>query len=86
MKLGECVDEIVCETCDDQGHIVGDVWNVGPCEKCECSSDLTTRCVVTECPEPPICNEKETLEKLTKPANACCEAFHCGRFSIYTSN
>ncbi|GFY77264.1 hemocytin, partial [Trichonephila inaurata madagascariensis] len=77
MKLGECVDEIVCETCDDQGHIVGDVWNVGPCEKCECSSDLTTRCVVTECPEPPICNEKETLEKLTKPANACCEAFHC---------
>ncbi|XP_055937840.1 hemocytin-like [Argiope bruennichi] len=77
MKLGQCVDPIICETCDALGHIVGDVWKVGPCEQCECMSDLSTRCTIMECPEPPICNEKQTLKKRDQAPDTCCAIYDC---------
>ncbi|XP_054708363.1 hemocytin-like [Uloborus diversus] len=77
LKLGRCIDESKCEVCDNEGHVVGDEWSVGACKTCLCSADLNTICTVVECPEPPICDSKETLQKLSKSANSCCDAFIC---------
>lgn len=82
LKLGKCVKTIECEVCDAEGHVVGDVWQEGPCKRCECFSDLSVSCTVTECPEPPLCDVKETLQKLSRPVNACCDAYQCSKLII----
>uniref|UniRef100_A0A061QFX2 Putative hemolectin n=1 Tax=Cupiennius salei TaxID=6928 RepID=A0A061QFX2_CUPSA len=77
LKLGKCVETIQCEVCDSQGHIIGDVWQEGPCKRCECLPDLSVNCVVMECPLPPLCNEGEHLQKVDRSADECCDAFLC---------
>ncbi|KAG8199486.1 hypothetical protein JTE90_009334 [Oedothorax gibbosus] len=77
LQLGSCVDEKTCETCDEFGHIIGDVWNISPCEVCECAKDLVTKCTVTQCPLPPLCGEFEKLQKVEGNASACCEVYQC---------
>ncbi|GIY80059.1 von Willebrand factor [Caerostris extrusa] len=46
LQDGSCVDAVLCDTCDDEGHVAGDEWKEGKCKKCYCRHDLTIECQV----------------------------------------
>ncbi|XP_075537951.1 uncharacterized protein LOC142572612 isoform X2 [Dermacentor variabilis] len=84
LKNGECVDTKHCEACDDQGHLVGDSWQVSPCETCGCGENRKIRCTSIICPPPPICRDDEKLQQLPKQNGTCCEAYLCDANLIST--
>ncbi|XP_075745319.1 hemocytin isoform X1 [Rhipicephalus microplus] len=77
LKNGECVDARHCESCDDQGHLVGESWQVSPCETCGCGENLKIRCTSIICPPPPVCRDDEKLQQLPKQNGTCCETYLC---------
>ncbi|GIY68776.1 von Willebrand factor, partial [Caerostris darwini] len=77
LKDGSCVDAVLCDTCDDEGHVAGDKWKEGKCKSCYCRHDLTIECQVEKCPSNPICAIDETLAKIDRESEECCESFAC---------
>lgn len=77
LKNGECVETKYCEVCDDQGHLVGDSWQVNDCTTCTCSENLKIRCTSILCPAPPVCRDDEKLQQLPKQNGTCCETYLC---------
>ncbi|CAL1296415.1 unnamed protein product [Larinioides sclopetarius] len=79
LREGTCVDVVLCDTCDEEGHVPGEEWKEGNCETCHCRSDLTIACVVELCPSKPICSVGETLAKIDEEdeKSTCCEMYTC---------
>ncbi|KAM7301527.1 hemocytin [Ixodes scapularis] len=77
LKNGECVAIKNCEACDEQGHLIGDSWQVSPCETCECGENLKVRCTSILCPAPPTCRNDEKLIHLPRSNGTCCDAYLC---------
>ncbi|XP_022252614.1 hemocytin-like [Limulus polyphemus] len=77
LKQGECLDSVVCETCDAEGHVVGEEWSKGPCEKCSCTEDLKVKCTETLCPPSPVCKINETLRIIPPKNGSCCQTYIC---------
>uniref|UniRef100_A0A1W7RAG6 Hemocytin n=1 Tax=Hadrurus spadix TaxID=141984 RepID=A0A1W7RAG6_9SCOR len=75
MKDGECVDPVYCEVCDDEGHGVGEHWNVDLCQSCECLSNMKVVCQNMICPVAPICPVGTSLQTISN--GTCCEEYEC---------
>lgn len=54
---GKCINESACQTCDDEGHRFGDVWQTDPCTTCQCTEWGSSTCSTRTCPADPICDE-----------------------------
>ncbi|CAN7937256.1 unnamed protein product, partial [Ixodes hexagonus] len=84
LKNGECVAIKNCEACDDEGHLIGDTWQVSPCETCECGENLKVRCTSVLCPAPPTCRNDEKLIHLPRNNATCCDAYLCDANALYS--
>ncbi|GAB6030548.1 hypothetical protein CHUAL_007413 [Chamberlinius hualienensis] len=77
LKDGQCVDPVLCKTCDDNGHKIGDYWQPNPCTSCHCTMTLTAECVKTQCPAPPTCPSDQYLRTTAPDNSSCCNNYTC---------
>lgn len=77
LKNGACVEKLYCNTCDENGHLPGDVWSEEECSVCSCTEKFRIECKKQVCPSPPICKGNENLKKLTTNDSSCCSMFAC---------
>lgn len=75
IKDGECVDLIYCESCDEEGHRVGEHWDVDLCRSCECLPNFKVNCYDAICPTMPACPTGTSLEVIAN--GTCCDQYDC---------
>ncbi|KAK7066926.1 hypothetical protein SK128_023902 [Halocaridina rubra] len=66
-----CVNVSYCETCDAEGHRLGDTWQTDPCTTCECSKHGSS-CSTKTCPGDPICDEGYIIVEMPDTGDECC--------------
>lgn len=72
-----CIPKEKCLTCDEEGHIEGDVWFPDACTECTCSRSAVN-CRRTECPAvSTICEESMTPVSVNGTAEECCVKYVC---------
>lgn len=70
-----------CETCDDEGHRSGDMWNKDICTTCVCEG-RNIKCETLKCPSvQSICEEGFDAQKVSLDSE-CCERYICGLYSL----
>ncbi|XP_011303247.1 hemocytin [Fopius arisanus] len=74
---GTCMATKNCFTCDDQGHVDGDIWHPDKCTTCSCDGK-NLKCKTTECPSiETICEENYTPILVETSADECCNKYRC---------
>ncbi|CAL4118105.1 unnamed protein product, partial [Meganyctiphanes norvegica] len=68
---GKCVNKSYCQTCDSEGHRVGDVWKTDNCTTCQCS-EQGKLCKTKTCPEDPFCDDQYKIVEVPGSEDECC--------------
>ncbi|KAK3857259.1 hypothetical protein Pcinc_036476, partial [Petrolisthes cinctipes] len=69
---GQCVNETTCQTCDDEDHRFGDVWQTNSCTTCQCTEWGSSTCSTRTCPADPICDEGYKVVQVPDTWDDCC--------------
>ncbi|XP_076369994.1 hemocytin-like isoform X2 [Tachypleus tridentatus] len=77
LRGDQCIPAAQCETCDEEGHVPGDTWTEGACQRCHCSSSYRVDCLQELCASPPVCYKDETLITIPAENGTCCPRFIC---------
>lgn len=78
MHNGTCISKRKCLSCDDEGHVEGDVWYPEKCTKCTCDKK-TVSCQKTECVTT-VCQENYVSTLVPGSQHECCSKYICGIF------
>ncbi|XP_022255312.1 hemocytin-like [Limulus polyphemus] len=77
LRGDQCIPAAQCETCDEEGHLPGDTWTEGACQRCHCTSTYRVECLQELCASPPVCYKDETLITIPPENGTCCPKFIC---------